>query len=81
MKTILSLFATLLLIALPARTDAQAESAAPAGMGNVVIFRSGADSGRSYSLTYPTRPVRSNHFLNIPVTSRAAALVSNSSTL
>ena len=57
MKTILSLFATLLLIALPARTDAQSEGAAPAGMGNVVVFRSDDDSGRSYSLTYQTHTV------------------------
>lgn len=57
MKTILPLFAILLLLALPARTDAQAEGNAPAGMGNVVIFRSGDDSGRSYSLTYQTRTV------------------------
>lgn len=54
MKTMLALFAVLLL-ALPLRSSAQADSGPVPGMGTVYVFRARADDGGTYYLTYQTR--------------------------
>lgn len=51
MKTLLSLFA-MLLLALPMRTDAQSGNATATRFGTVTVFRSRDDSGSGYSLTF-----------------------------
>jgi hypothetical protein len=54
MKTILAFFAVLLL-ALPVRSGAQADTGSTAALGTVYVFRSRDDSGGTYYLTYQTR--------------------------
>ena len=54
MKTLLALFAVLLL-ALPVRSGAQSDAGSSARLGTVYVFRSRNDDGGSYYLTYQTR--------------------------
>lgn len=54
MKTILTLFAVLLL-ALPIRSGAQADAGSTAALGTVYVFRSRDDAGGTYYLTYQTK--------------------------
>lgn len=52
MKKIFSLFAALLLLALPLRLDAQTGAAPAPRTGTVTVFRSDNDNGSAYSLTF-----------------------------
>lgn len=54
MKTMLALFAVLLL-ALPLHSSAQTDPRSTSGLGTVYVFRSRADDGGTYYLTYQTR--------------------------
>jgi len=54
MKTILLLFAVLLL-AMPVRSGAQADTEVTPRLGTVYVFRSRDDDGGTYYLTYQTR--------------------------
>jgi hypothetical protein len=54
MKTLLALFAALLLT-LPVRSGAQAETGSTPPLGTVYVFRSRDDDGGTYYLTYQTR--------------------------
>jgi hypothetical protein len=57
MKTMLSLFAALLLTFSPAGSIAQSAPGQNAGMGTVYVFRPADDAGGAYALTYQNQTI------------------------